>query len=148
MIKFDYKGRRAAVALAVLALAAPAAVADEADKVKACIAEHGQAEAPACALLFGPMPANGNAILFIGLGYARESKGDMDGAMAAYDRAIKVDPANPSGWDSKAQLYFNKLKQPEKAIEVYDSGIATLAEADTRKWLEDRLAGIKQKMSE
>ena len=145
MIRTDLRVSLAALVLALLAFPA---VADEAGKVKACIAEHGQAEAAACALLFGPMPANGSAILYMGLGNARESKGDTEGALVAYDRAIEADPANPAGWDGHAQLYFNKLKQPEKAVETYEAGIAAATAPDVKTWLENRLMAVRQKMSE
>ena len=134
------------IALCVLAPAFPT-VADEVDKLQACIEQHGQAETAACTLLFGPMPATGSAVLFIGLGNARESKGDAEGALAAYNRAIEIEPANPAGWDGRAQLYFNKLQQPEKAIETYEAGIAATSSPDVKRWLEDRLMAVKQKMN-
>lgn len=139
----------AALALACMATTslAETAPASKAEKMASCKKELGDGKSALCEMLYGDQ-APANALLFLGLAQTHAAQGDTDAALAAYTRVIEIDPAMTGGWDGRAQLYFTKLNQPEKAIADYEAGIAAVDTDDKKKWLDDRLMAIKQKMSE
>ena len=67
--------------------------------------------------------------------------------IAALEKQTTENPRQVSTWIQLGHLYFD-TNQPEKAIADYEAGIAAVDTADKKKWLDDRLMAIKQKMSE
>lgn len=67
-----------------------------------------------------------SAMLRFGLGSAYLKAGDAGTAAAHLQRAVAIDPGYSAAWKLLGQA-LTSLGQFERAIEAYDSGIATAA---------------------
>ena len=85
---------------------------DDEDSPPVAIAEQADA---------GPTPADGAG--FSRRGAARASRGDLSGALADFDQAVKLDPSNIEFLRQRAELHA-RMRAPNKALEDLDRLIA------------------------
>jgi cytochrome c-type biogenesis protein CcmH/NrfG/TolB-like protein len=60
---------------------------------------------------------------YVGLGDAKAAKGDVDGAVAAYQQALVHNPLNPRMYASLGKIYFSEKGQYFEAVKVYKRAI-------------------------
>ena len=56
-------------------------------------------------------------------------RGDFEGAIECYDKALELFPRDPEIWNIKG-LALSKLKRYDEAIKSYDIGSRTLSQGD------------------
>lgn len=64
-----------------------------------------------------------HADAFVGLGDAKAAKGDVDGAVTAYQGALSHNPANPKVYLSLGKIYYSEKGLYYEAVEAYKKAI-------------------------
>ena len=80
------------------------------------------APAPAAAASAAPPAAGSDAKTYVDYGMSNGAKGDLDGALAAFNQAISIDPKYAPAYYNRGFAFSLKAK-PDDAISNYDQAI-------------------------
>src|SRR5215468_4694098 len=108
---------RVAAALSACGVAVAPALADDNDTCRYGI---GDAKIAACSRVIQQNPKN--AFAFNSRGFAHNSKGDYDRAIADLDQAIRLDPKYAIAYNSRGNAYESKGEH-DRAIADFDAAI-------------------------
>jgi tetratricopeptide (TPR) repeat protein len=73
-------------------------------------------------ILFSSTAETQNAVTYFDRGFAKQKKGDLDGAMADYNQAIKLNPKGASAYNNRGNIRFTK-RDLDKAMADYNQAL-------------------------